>query len=334
MEITKQKWLISGGAGFLGVNLIAHLLKISPMTDIRVLDNLSVGTEEDLRDVCKYRKIKCEEVNGGPRGIELIEGDVKNFEDTMAASKGIDITIHLAGNTGVAPSVENPKADMESNVIGTFNMLEASNRNKVSKFIFASSGAPLGEVEPPIHEEKLPRPVSPYGASKLAGEAYCSAYFKTFGLKTISLRFGNVYGPRSKHKNSVVAKFIKSALEGKPLEIYGDGSQTRDFIFIEDLIQAIMLAAAADLGGEIFQIATFRETTIKEIAELISNYIKTIKGVEPTIVYARPRIGDVRRNYSNITKARKILGYNPLYDLEYGLKQTLNYFLERKSCLV
>jgi UDP-glucose 4-epimerase len=328
MEVTGQNWLISGGAGFLGVNLIAHLLEYNPLANIRVLDNLSVGTEEDLKEVCQFQKIECSEINGGPGGIELVVGDVKNYEDTFAVSKGIDITIHLAANTGVAPSVENPRADMEANVIGTFNILEASSRNKVAKFIFASSSAPLGEVEPPIHEEKVPKPVSPYGASKLAGEAYCSAYFRTFGLKTISLRFGNVYGPRSRHKNSVVAKFIKKALEGKPLEIYGDGNQTRDFIFIDDLVQAILLAAAANIGGEVFQIATFQETTVNEIAGKIKKKLKPIIDNEPRIIYDQPRIGDVRKNYSDITKARKLLGYEPLYDLDFGINQTLNYFIE------
>ena len=142
----------------------------------------------------------------------------------------------------MGPSVENPRLDMECNVIGTLNMLEGARMHKVKRFIFASSGAPIGECEPPIHEEMAPHPVSPYGASKLAGEGYCSAYFRTFDVETIALRFGNVYGPGSGHKNSVVAKFIRQAMQGETLEIYGDGKQTRDFIYIDDLIQAICLA--------------------------------------------------------------------------------------------
>lgn len=243
---------------------------------------------------------------------------------------------------------------METNVIGTFNMLEAARQQNVKRFVFASSGAPIGEVEPPIHENKAPKPVSPYGASKLAGEGYCSAYYRTFGLKTISLRFGNVYGPRSKHKSSVVAKFFKRALNGEPLEIYGDGNQTRDFIYIDDLIQAIMLAitpapltshpspSSNDSSpltshvsrftshlpwGEVFQIATYRETTINEIASIIKEIVEKETGKKVNIVHSDPRRGDVRRNFSDITKARELLGFEPKYNLKQGLRKTFEYFI-------
>ncbi|MCL4457696.1 MAG: GDP-mannose 4,6-dehydratase [Nitrospirae bacterium] len=322
-----KNWLITGGAGFIGVNLIERILRIAPQANIRVLDNLSVGTEEDLRGVCKFRKVKSDEIKGGSVGVELMVGDIKDYGTAFAVSKGIDIVIHLAANTGVAPSVDDPRADMETNIIGTFNMLESAKQNGITKFIFASSGAPLGEVDPPIHEGKVPKPVSPYGASKLAGEGYCCAYFRTFGLKTVSLRFGNVYGPRSKHKSSVVAKFFKSALKGEPLEIYGDGNQTRDFIFIDDLVRAVLLAAASEVGGEVFQIATYKETTVNEIAEKIKDIVERRTGIIARIVYGQCRAGDVRRNYSDISKAEKMLGFKPLYDLEAGIEKTFDYFL-------
>ncbi len=215
---------------------------------------------------------------------------------------------------------------MEANVIGTFNMLEAARRKHVKKFIFGSSGATIGEVEPPIHEEKVPRPVSPYGASKLAGEAYCSAYFRTFGIKTVSLRFGNVYGPLSKHKNSVVAKFFKQAFSGETLEIYGDGNQTRDFIYIDDLIQAIILSVKSDVGGKVFQIATYKETTVNEIANKIKNIMENKIGKKVSIVHGQSRLGDVKRNYSDISKAKRILGFSPEFDLDKGLRNTFEYF--------
>ena len=242
MEIEKlnlpKNWLITGGCGFIGVNLVDKLLQKIPQINIRILDNLSVGTREDLKEVCEYHEISSHDIKGSPKGVELLVGDIRNYEVCLKACEGIQVVVHLAASTGVPQSIENPRRDMEMNVIGTFNMLEASRHQGVEKFIFASSGAPLGEVEPPIHEEIAPKPVSPYGASKLAGEAYCSAYYRTFGLKTIVLRFGNVYGPRSKHKSSVIAKFFKRALAGEPLEIYGDGNQTHDFIYIDDLLQA------------------------------------------------------------------------------------------------
>lgn len=256
-------------------------------------------------------------------------GDIRNYEVCLKACEGIQVVVHLAASTGVPQSIENPRRDMEMNVIGTFNMLEASRHQGVEKFIFASSGAPLGEVEPPIHEEIAPKPVSPYGASKLAGEAYCSAYYRTFGLKTIVLRFGNVYGPRSKHKSSVIAKFFKRALAGEPLEIYGDGNQTRDFIYIDDLLQAIFLAVKVDVEGEVFQIVTYRETTINEIAEKIQKIVEKATGKKVEVIYTSPRPGDVRRNYSDISKAKKILGYEPFYNLDKGLRETFNYFLSK-----
>jgi UDP-glucose 4-epimerase len=225
--MAQLKWLITGGCGFIGVNLIDHILKQNPRTDIRILDNLSVGGREDIAEVCDIRDVSCTEVESKPCGVELLVVDIRDFDACLKACKEIEVVVHLAASTGVAPSVENPREDLESNVIGTFNMLEASRQNGVRKFIFASSGAPLGEVEPPVHEQKAPKPVSPYGASKLAGEGYCSSYYRTFGLKTVSLRFGNVYGPRSKHKTSVVAKFFKQALAGDRLEVYGDGNQKK-----------------------------------------------------------------------------------------------------------
>jgi UDP-glucose 4-epimerase len=326
--ITSSRWLITGGCGFIGSSLIAALLRKNPNTSIRILDNLSVGSKEDLLEVTSAVQ---KDIGLLPVNIELIEGDIRDYETCLESCSGIDIIVHLAANTGVGPSVENPRSDMESNVIGTFNMLEAARQRGVRKFIFASSGAPVGEVEPPIHEEKAPRPVSPYGASKLAGEGYCSAYFRTFGIYTVALRFGNVYGPLSKHKNSVVAKFIKHAFAGETLGIFGDGTQTRDFIYIDDLIQAIVLAVKSDVGGEVFQIATYKETTVNEIAEKIKDLFENETGDKVSIVHSTTRLGDVKRNYSDISKAKRVLGYLPCFDLEKGLKSTFDYFRDRNK---
>ncbi|MTI80523.1 MAG: NAD-dependent epimerase/dehydratase family protein [Firmicutes bacterium] len=322
-------WLITGGCGFIGTSLIQDIISSNPNANIRILDNLSVGTVEDLSEVCSFNQIRHTQITESPCGCELIEGDIRDSQITEDVCKGIDVIVHLAANTGVAPSVENPRQDCENNVIGILNMLEGARQHSVNKFIFASSGAPLGEQEPPIHEEKVPRPVSPYGASKLAGEAYCSAYYRTFGVKTVALRFGNVYGPRSKHKSSVVAKFIKEALAGETLEIYGDGGQTRDFIYIKDLISAIMLSVQNDVGGEVFQIATYKETTVNELTkQLIKNLKEYYPNLNVRVIYGENRLGDVRRNYSDITKAKTILGFEPQYDLNKGLKATIEWFKE------
>lgn len=328
MGSQSRTWLITGGCGFIGINLIARILADDPGAGIRVLDNLSVGSRKDLAEVTDFTEVS--KADGAPSGVELLVEDIRDYDACLAACQGLDTVVHLAANTGVGPSVEDPRGDMEANVAGTFNVLEAARHTGAGKFIFASSGAPVGEVEPPITEEKAPRPVSPYGASKLAGEGYCSAFYRTFGLRTIALRFGNVYGPRSKHKASVVAKFFKQALNGETLEIYGDGTQTRDFIYIDDLVNAIMLSVASDLGGEVFQIATSRETTVNEIAEAIKDIVEEGTGREVTVVHGATRLGDVKRNYSDISKARKMLGYSTRFELADGLRECFEYFTARQ----
>ena len=340
---TRHRWLITGGCGFIGINLIKKLIEEEGCF-IRVLDNLSVGTRDDLARVCEFTELNPDNLGASsslsnPNAVrpapssmphppcELIIGDISDYDTSFESSKGVDVIIHLAANTGVVPSVENPRQDMEANVIGTFNMLEAARHNKVKRFVFASSGAPVGECEPPIHEEVAPHPVSPYGASKLACEGYCSAYYRTFGIEAVSLRFGNVYGPGSSHKNSVVAKFIRQAMSGETLEIYGDGKQTRDFIYMDDLIQAIHLAATADgIGGETFQIATNAETTVNELVDKLCPILADFGHNDVNVRHAAPRPGDVRRNFSDTSKARHVLGWQAQVGFDEGLRRTVEWF--------
>lgn len=323
-----KSWLITGGCGFIGRNLVQDLVKEGGHA-IRIVDNLKVGTTRDLGQVCDFAEISPgtnEPIPSWP-GVELIVGDILDSDLVLRACQGAHVVVHLAANTGVAPSVENPRMDCEVNVMGTLNCLEAARQNKTGRFVFASSGAPAGEVEPPIHEELPPHPVSPYGASKLAGEGYCSAYFRTFGLETVALRFGNVYGPLSGKKDSVVAKFIRQALAGQPVEIYGDGTQTRDFIYVEDLVRAIRLAATRPgIGGEIFQIATSREHTVNELAGLLKNELKKQLGIDMAITFGPPRLGDVKRNYSDTSKAKRLLGWQSTTDLAAGLERVVKWF--------
>ncbi|MCP4344030.1 MAG: NAD-dependent epimerase/dehydratase family protein [Desulfobacterales bacterium] len=325
-----KKWLITGGCGFIGASLTEKLVTEGGHF-IRILDNLSVGSLSDIARVCGFTETDtrpCSRHLTLSPYAELIVGDIRDYDTCCKASEGVDIIVHLAANTGVGPSVENPKADMESNIIGIFNMLEAAKQNRVSRFIFASSGAPVGECEPPIHEGLAPHPVSPYGASKLAGEGYCSAYFHSFGIETVALRFGNVYGPGSGHKNSVVAKFIRQAMNGETLEIYGDGNQTRDFIFIDDLIMAIMLSSdKSGIGGEIFQIAANTETTVKELAEKLLPILSDSGYKNVQVRYTAPRTGDVRRNFSDTSKAGKMLGWNAETGFTEGLRRTMDWFV-------
>jgi len=327
-----MKWLITGGCGFIGTSLIRRLATEGGHS-VRVLDNLSVGTREDLNSVATFCEIKATDVGPIPQPTdnfycELLVGDILDDPLAMACCQGADVIVHLAANTGVPKSVEDPRADCMNNVVGTFNFLEAARNNKVRRFIFASSGAPAGEVEPPIHEEMAPHPVSPYGASKLAGEGYCSAYFRSYGVETVALRFGNVYGPGSGHKSSVVAKFIRQALEGLPLEIYGDGSQTRDFIYIDDLIDAVWRAATMPgVGGETFQIATNAETSLREMLAILLPILERYDIKLPPVMYSEKRLGDVMRNYSDTSKARAMLGWQLHMRLDKGLEETVRSFL-------
>lgn len=249
---------MNGGCGFIGANLSRYLLERGHA--VRVFDNLSTGSEENLRRATE-----------GFEFPELIKGDIRDKGEMEEAARDVDAVVHLAAHTSVVDSLKNPEEDFQINALGTLNALEACRKNRVKRFVYASSNAVVGEQEPPINEEKIPAPISPYGASKLTGESLCSAYFHSYGIKTISLRFSNAYGPYSSHKTSVVSKFIRRVKEGKPLIIYGDGNQTRDFIYAEDVCEAIYLSLDSDCGGEVFQAAIGVETTVNDLAGMISD---------------------------------------------------------------
>jgi UDP-glucose 4-epimerase len=327
-----MRWLVTGGCGFIGRNVIRQALQRSGIC-IRVVDDLSVGTRADLAAVHRIAEIEpsriaTERSARNDDVVELVVGDIRDATLARRVTEGCDVVVHLAANTGVAPSVAVPLLDCTTNVLGTLNYLEACRHNGVGRFVFASSGAPVGECDPPLHEELAPHPVSPYGASKLAGEAYCSAYKRSFGIDTVALRFGNCYGPLSSHKSSVVAKFIREALGGKAWEIYGDGTQTRDYVFVEDIAEAIRLGGTVDdIGGEVFQIATNAETSVLELVEALGAALQRRGIAPPQVRRGSPRVGDVRRNFSDTSKARKRLGWAAQVSLEEGLERTVSWFL-------
>lgn len=301
-----KTYLVTGGCGFVGVNLIPQL--IGQGAQVRVLDDLSVGRREDVE----------------PFGVEFQLADIRDATAVAKACAGIDVVVHLAAHTRVIDSISNPQLNFEINALGTLNVLRVCRDAGVQKVILASTGgAILGEQAPPVHEGMVPRPLSPYGASKLAAEAYCSAFYGSFGLKTIALRFSNVYGPYSYHKGSVVAQYFKSIIQKQPLVVYGDGEQTRDFIYVGDIVHAILLADAADIGGEVFQIASGRGTSVNT---LISTMKKLIPDAPMDVQYEAARAGEIRHNYCSIEKARRILGYSPKVELEDGLKRTWAWF--------
>lgn len=324
-----MNWLITGGCGFIGRALIRHLNTLGGH-NIRIYDNLSVGTRADLAQEGDFTELSGVRaaLSTWPDGVCFVEGDILEATPLRDATQGADIVIHLAANTGVGPSVEDPLSDCHTNVNGTLNVLEACRHEGAGRMVFASSGAPLGVQTPPLHEEMAAHPASPYGASKLAGEGYCSAYFHCFNVETVVLRFGNVYGEGSTKKASVVAKFIKLALAGETLEIYGDGSQTRDFIYLGDLVRAVYLAATVPgVGGETFQIATAIESSIDAVTEKLVAALRDEAGVDAEWINGENRTGDVARNYSDTSKAAERLDWSCDVTLEDGLRRTVRFFV-------
>ena len=300
--------LVTGGCGFIGTNLGRLLVQRGCV--LIAYDDLSSGTEADAA-AAGYDRV--------------IRGDVRDAEALAKAAVGVDYVVHLAAQTGVIPSVEDPRTDTETNVLGTLNALMAARDAGVAGFAFASSNAPLGTVEPPSREDKVPRPLSPYGASKAAGEALTSAFAGSYGLPTATVRFSNVYGPYSYHKGSVVALFFKQIKSGGALTVYGDGLQTRDFVYVDDLCQGIAAALDGEHAGETFHLGSGTETTV---LELIDHLRRLYPDRDIEVRHEPARAGEILRNYSDITKARGMLGFDPSTALDEGLRRTRAWFEE------
>jgi UDP-glucose 4-epimerase len=304
--VKASKVFLTGGAGFIGANLVKYLLDKGGYT-ITVFDNLSAVSKENLDHAVRDSKQIGK--------IEFVEGDVLDYEVVESSMHGSEAVIHLAAHPGVVESIDNPEKCFAVNSIGTFNTLEAARNNGVCTFIFASSNAAVGEQTPPIHEEMVPRPLSPYGASKLHGEALCSAYFHSYGIKAVALRFSNVYGLFSSHKNSVIARFIKRAKEGESLEVYGDGTQTRDFVHVLDICQAIELAlnfeVPPSINSLVFQIGSGIETRIIDVANILTECCGNDGHDYVRILFSSLRNGEIQRSVSDISKSEDSLGFKP-----------------------
>jgi UDP-glucose 4-epimerase len=300
-----RRALVTGGAGFIGSALV-RLLAGSGY-HVRVYDDLSTGRAENL----------------GGTEAELVRGDVRDVEAVGRAASGCEVVFHLAAGTGVVPSIEDPFADFDLNARGTLSALWAAHKAGAARVVFSSSNAPLGAGAYPASEDKPTAPLSPYGASKAAGEAYCSAFHGAYGLEAVAVRFSNAYGPRSGHKGNVIPLFIRRLLADEELVVYGDGSQTRDFVFVTDLAEGLLRAAeAADVGGEVFQLASGVETSVNALLALLAD----LSGRMPKIRHEPPRPGEILRNYSLVDKAHERLGYEPTVRLEEGLRITYEWF--------
>lgn len=304
--------LVTGGCGFVGVNL-SHFIR-SNGYKVRVLDNMRLGTPDHLEGL----------------DVDLIEGDIRDIRTVEKAVNGVDAVVHLAADTRVIPSIEDPKFNFENNVIGTFNLIEAMRAAGVKRLVNASTGgAILGEVSPPVHEGMVPEPISPYGASKLACEGYLSAYAGSYGMQAASLRFTNVYGPRSFHKGSVVAHFIKQILKQEELVVYGDGSQARDYIYVDDLCKGIL--ACIDRGAVgVIQLGTGIPTPLNTLLAILKD-VAGEDGIAFNVRYEDWRPGEIRHTYGLIDKAHDVLDFAPQVKLEDGIRKTWRWFRDRQQ---
>ena len=304
-----MKVLITGGAGFVGSNLAHHL--VTRNCHVRVLDNLSAGQVDPQL----------------PDAAELIVGDFNDPVVMADSLKGVDAVVHLAALSGVMDSIVDPEPSFAINVVGTFQLLQLARKAGVKRLINASTGgALLGERTPPISESMAPSPLSPYGASKMAIEGYCSAFSGSYGLPCTTLRFSNLYGPRSAHKKSVVAAFIKMMVRGQPLMVYGDGTQRRDYLFVGDLVFGIEKALrSSDVG--VFQLGSGGPTTLNRLIEALF----AVSGERTKVQYEPARRGEVHTTWCDISKARGGLGFDPATPIEQGLAATWQWFIANRD---
>jgi len=301
--------LVTGGAGFVGATLVRRL--VASGYRVRMLDNLTTGDAAHLAGV----------------EAELVKGDIRDAGTLDDALAGMDAIIHLAAAGSVIGSVRDPVANFEANVLGTFRVLDAGRRNGVEHVVLASTGGALiGDATPPVSERSLPKPLSPYGASKLAGEGYAHAFAKAYGLRTVAIRFGNVYGPWCARKRGVVNVFFESLHDGVPLLIYGDGTASRDYVHVDDIASALQLALEKDVpGGTVLHAASGVETSVTELADLCR---KAAGKPGHPIEYRPRRAGEVGRNFASYDLARELLGYAPTVKREDGIPRTWKWFTD------
>jgi len=297
--------------GFIGQALLSALDKSE--WQVRILDNLT------------NQSISVETASA--LGAEVLVGDIVDLAACMEATKDCDVVVHLAAQTYVAKSVAEPFVDLAINGTGPLNLLEACRHSGTGVFVAASSNAVAGTHPPPFAEDALTKPLSPYGCTKLLMEAYCHAYAHTHGIRTVALRFSNVYGPGSWRKGSVVATFLRQILQGEAVIIHGDGEQTRDFLHIDDIVQAILRAIEHGPAGSCFCIGSGERTTILELTDHLMRLVMKAGNGVVGLKHEPPREGDIKDNWSDIALARRVLGFSPTIGLEAGLEQTYEWFI-------
>jgi UDP-glucose 4-epimerase len=312
-----SKILVTGGAGFIGSNLAEALLQRGHF--VRVLDDFSTGKKENLIFDKRYPS------------LGIMEGDIRDSDTCQEAVKGVEYVFHQAALPSVQRSVEDPATSNAVNVGGTLNILLAAREEGVNRVIYASSSSVYGDTPTlPKHEEMPSHPLSPYALQKYIGEQYCRLFHQLYGLETVSLRYFNIFGPKQDPNSiysAVIPKFIDALIQGRPPIIFGDGEQSRDFTYVENVVQANLLAMSAEhLHGEAINIACGQRTSLNQLLDIL----KGILGSKQSPVYEEPRKGDVRHSLADIRKGKEIINYGPTAGIEVGLKKTVEFF-QRQS---
>ena len=304
-------YLVTGGAGFIGSHLVVRLVELGHA--VRVLDNFSTGQRANLEPV---------------RGrIDLLEGDLRNPDDCRRACADIEVVFHEGAVPSVPVSVESPQETHDANVNGTFNLLMAARQCRCRRVVYAASSSAYGNLEEsPKHEGLRPVPLSPYAVQKLVGELYCRAFTECYGLETISLRYFNVFGPRQNPASQYAAAipaFVTAILKGVPPTVYGDGEQTRDFTYIDNVVHGNVLAARAQrTAGEAVNVACGDQISVNRVIARVNGLL----GADVRPVYAASRPGDVRHSTADIRLARELLGFEPQVDFDEGLRRAIGYY--------
>jgi UDP-glucose 4-epimerase len=310
---------VTGGAGFIGSHIVERLLEKD--YDVTVIDNLNTGSPANV-DRCRQKK-----------NFHFVEGDILDPSLVRKNLKDVDVVFHEAGLASVAFSLKDPILTNHVNVDGTLNLLKASCDSNVKRFVFASSAAVYGNPgSPQKREDDNPNPTSPYGVSKLAAEKYVLVFQRAYGLQTVCLRYFNVYGPRQRvdvHASygGVISIFINQILKNTPPTVHGDGEQTRDFVYIDDVVNANMLAMDSEKGvGEVFNIATGKSTSINRVAETLKHLMNK-DGLE--CVHTEQRPTDLKHGYADISRAKRTLGFRPQFSIEEGLAKLVNWYTKK-----
>lgn len=339
--------LVTGGCGFVGLNIVRRLFLLG-VEEIRLVDNLSNSTPQSLASALGLRDERGDgrsnyqwtmETPAGKRQLSLTVADIRDASVADTVCADVQAVVHLAAQTGVQASLTDPAGDAQQNVVGTINYLEACRRREVPLFLAASSLAVAGDAPSPQVESRAARPLSPYAAGKAALESYCAAYWKSFGVRAVPFRFANLYGPFAWRKGSVVAAFCKRALAGKPLVVEGDGRQTRDFVYAQDVaevVASIIGGNGVDPGGELvgqpINLATGVQTSILDLAQAIQKEFAAA-GSDVAVEYGPARAADVRESAPDVARRRTLLPNIRFHTTAEKLPETIRWFMDNRASI-